>query len=92
MDNDKRDLNGAILAYMSALRLHEVRKEALDKAAAELTQAGRELESVYFGRYGVTASEGRIIVKNGAKVYMLELGRSGRVYPKMVEIETYVEI
>lgn len=90
MNNDKRDLNGAILAYMSALRLHEVRKEALDKAAAELTQAGRELESVYFD--GVTASEGRIIVKNGAKVYMLELGRSGRVYPKMVEIETYVEI
>jgi len=96
MDNERElssreQLIEAVKRYLGELARYERVKREFDEIDAELMSAGQDLESVYFN--GTAASTGKIIVQGKTdRVFMIELGRDGRVYPKVVEIETYVEL
>lgn len=95
--NDERQLSSreklieAVNDYLSELEKHKAIEKRYQESQRAIDIVGRRLESVYFDL--TTSATGQIIAvdKNGRPI-MIELGRSGRVYPKVIEIETYIEL
>ena len=89
--SSREQLIEAINEYLDELAEYKKIEKTYELAGRGLQLAGKELERVYFDQ--VSGHHGQIIVKdkNGRPI-MIELGRSGRVYPKIVEIETYIEL